>query len=214
MNAPVVVLPHDLLWGLPVQALADDAPHWVAEALSLGQPVVVRCALTAADQIAVGVRGQQREQRYATLIKRSDIQRQVQPEQLIHVESKGGRDWPALRVLRQVRPLMEDLGLVWGVSGSAGFELATGFAALHSGSDLDLILRTPRSFSRGQAFRLAASLAVLTEISGCRIDLQLQTPCGGVALREWAGPARQVLLKTSEGARLISDPWSLSEQTA
>lgn len=214
MNALVAVRPHDLLWGLPVYALADDAPSWVAEVLSLGHPVVVRRAVCAADQIAVGVRGQQREQRYATLIKCTDVQRQVQPEQLIHGENKGGRDWPALRALRQIRPLMEDLGLVWGISGSAGFELASGFAALHRDSDLDLILRTPQFFSREQAADLVRVLDAATVRTGCRIDLQLQTPRGGVALREWAGAARQVLLKTSEGACLLSDPWRLTEYAA
>jgi len=196
--------------GLSVDALADDAPDWVAEALSLGHPVVVRRAVTAADQVAVGIRGPHREQRYGALIKRADIQRQVRPEQLIHVPNKSGRDWPALRALAQIRPVMEALGLVWGVTGSAGFELASGFAALHGGSDLDLILRTPGVFSRAQAADLAASL----DISGCRIDLQLQTPSGGVALREWAGSARQVLLKAADGARLVSDPWRLAEQAA
>ncbi|MDB6144601.1 MAG: mdcG, partial [Pseudomonas sp.] len=148
MNAHVAVLPHDLLWGLPVHALAIDAPKWVAEAVSFGQPVVVRRALATADQIAVGVRGVQREQRYATMMDRPDIQRVVRPEQLTHVEHSGARCWPALRALGQVRPLMDALGLVWGVTGSAGFELATGFAALHKDSDLDLILRTPTFFSR------------------------------------------------------------------
>ena len=209
MNASFDVRPHDLLWGLPVP---DDAPLWVAEALQLGQPVVVRRAVTAADQVAVGVRGPLREQRYATLMQRVDIQRRVQPEQLIDRDHEG--DWSALRALRQVRPIMQDLGLVWGVSGSAGFELASSFAALHEGSDLDLILRTPAFFSRRQAFRLAASLSVLTELSGCRIDVQLQTPQGGVGLGEWARSSRQVLLKSAEGARLIADPWSLSEQAA
>lgn len=209
MNASVAVRPHDLLWGLPVHALADDAPDWVAEALSLGHPVVVRRALTAADEIAVGVRGVQREQRYATVMPRADIQRVVSPEQLTHVEN-GARCWPALRALQQIRPLMDAWGLVWGVTGSAGFELATGFDALHKGSDLDLILRTPDFFSRDQA----ASLVRQLEIGSCRIDLQLQTPGGGVGLREWAGSARQVLLKTDEGARLISDPWHLAEQAA
>lgn len=210
MNATVAVLPHDLLWGLPVRALADDAPDWVAEALSLGQPVVVRRALVASGQVAVGVRGVQRDQRYATSMPRADIQRVVRPEHLTHLESSGARCWPALRALQQIRPLMDALGLVWGVTGSAGFELATGFAALHKGSDLDLILRTPAFFSREQA----ASLARQLEVSGCRIDLQLQTPHGGVGLREWAGAARQVLLKTDEGARLISDPWQVAEHAA
>jgi len=210
MNAIVAVQPHDLLWGLPACALPADAPHWVAEALSLGQPVVVRRALVAPGHIAVGVRGQRREQRYATLMNHADIQRQVRPEQLINAVNESSRDWPALKALQHAHSVMEDLGRVWGVSGSAGFELASGCAALNADSDLDLILRTPRLFSRS----CAAQLVVQLEHAVCRIDVQLQTPHGGVALREWAGSGRQVLLKTEVGALLVGDPWLLAEHGA
>ncbi|WP_312444661.1 phosphoribosyl-dephospho-CoA transferase MdcG domain-containing protein, partial [Stutzerimonas kunmingensis] len=40
------------------------------------------------------------------------------------------------------------------------------------------------------------------------VDLQLETPLGGVALGEWAGGAARVLVKTAEGPRLMSDPWA------
>ena len=33
---------HDLLWGMTVDCLADDAPLWVREVLLRGDPVVVR----------------------------------------------------------------------------------------------------------------------------------------------------------------------------
>jgi hypothetical protein len=36
--------------------------------------------------------------------------------------------------------------------------------------------------------------------AACAVDLQLQTPFGAVALREWAGSSRRVLLKTASGA--------------
>jgi phosphoribosyl-dephospho-CoA transferase len=35
-----------------------------------------------------------------------------------------------------------------------------------------------------------------------------------VALREWAGAARQVLLKADDGARLVGNPWQLQERAA
>jgi phosphoribosyl-dephospho-CoA transferase len=210
MNGLGAVLPHDLLWGLPARALPDDAPHWAAEALSLGQPVVVRRALVAADQIAVGVRGPLREQRYATLMSRADIQRQVSPEQLIEVGCQRSLDWPALKALQQIRSVMDDLGLVWGISGSAGFELASRCAALHADSDLDLILRTPVLFDRARAAQLVKDLQRVA----CQIDVQLQTPGGGLALREWATSARSVLLKTDQAPRLIDDPWLLAKCAA
>ncbi|KAB0523459.1 phosphoribosyl-dephospho-CoA transferase, partial [Pseudomonas chlororaphis subsp. aureofaciens] len=57
------LLPHDLLWGLPPQQLPADAPAWAVTAMAAGQPVVVRRAVAAAGQVAVGVRGRLREQR-------------------------------------------------------------------------------------------------------------------------------------------------------
>lgn len=201
-------LAHDLLWGMTPAQLPADAPSWVIESLSAGQPVVVRRALSEANQIAVGVRGRLREQRYATSIAIEVIQRRVQPEALCHVSID--RDLPAVRALDHLRSLLDGCGWVWGVSGSAGFELASGFAALHERSDLDLILRTPQPLSRARA----QELVDLLDTAACRVDMQLQTPLGAVALREWARPARRVLLKNAHQACLVIDPWHSREQAA
>jgi phosphoribosyl-dephospho-CoA transferase len=202
------LLAHDLLWGMTPAQLPADAPSWVIESVSAGQPVVVRRALSEANQIAVGVRGRLREQRYATSMAIEAIQRRVQPEALCHVSI--GRDLPAVRALDQLRPLLDGCGWVWGVSGSAGFELASGFAALHERSDLDLILRTPQPLSRARAQELVNIL----DTAACLVDMQLQTPLGAVALREWARPARRVLLKNAHQACLVIDPWHSREQAA
>lgn len=202
-------LAHDLLWGLTPGQLPAGTPAWVVESIAAGQPVVVRRALTAPDQIAVGVRGRLREQRYAASMAVAAISRRVRPEDLCHVPST--RDLPALQALSRLRPLLDASGWAWGVSGSAGFELATGVEALHERSDLDLILRAPHVIDRLQAKELLAQL----DASVCAVDLQLQTPCGAVALREWAGSSRRVLLKDDVQARLVSDPWQPSlEQVA
>ncbi|RMV75757.1 Phosphoribosyl-dephospho-CoA transferase [Pseudomonas caricapapayae] len=195
--------PHDLLWGMPLSCLPDDAPAWAVEAVLAGHPVVVRRQAVTAGQVAVGLRGRGREQRYAANMSLADVYRQVSPEQLVDCPTGHIQDWPALRALRQVRPVMDALERVWGIGGSAGFELASGIAALNQDSDLDLILRTPEPLSR----RCAAELVEALETSVCRVDVQLQLDQGGVALREWARPTGRVLLKTSEGARLVVDPW-------
>ena len=202
------LLAHDLLWGMTPQQLPTDAPAWVIESISAGQPVVVRRALIAAGQVAVGVRGPLREQRFAALMQVSSLTRRVRPEELRHVQ--GQRDFPALRALAQLRSHLDGSGWVWGVSGSAGFELASGFAALHQGSDLDLVLRTPQPLARDQARELLA----LLDAAPCVVDMQLQTPLGGVALREWAGTSHRVLLKNTREALLVTDPWNPQEQAA
>lgn len=202
-------LAHDLLWGMTASQLPADAPGWAVESLDLGQPVVVRRALSSPGHVAVGVRGRSREQRYATSMPLVAVQRRVRPEELCRVESR--RDLPALIALAQLRPLLDASGWTWGVGGSAGFELATGVEALHESSDLDLILRTPHRLNRLQAKELLA----LLDASVCAVDMQLQTPCGAVALREWAGSSRRVLLKDDTQARLVNDPWQSSlEQVA
>ncbi|MEB2516562.1 malonate decarboxylase holo-ACP synthase [Pseudomonas sp. YuFO20] len=201
-------LAHDLLWGMTPQQLPVDAPAWVVESIGAGQPVVVRRALSTADRIAVGVRGRLREQRYGTSMAMAAISRRVSPEELCHVDSH--RDLPALEALAQLRPVLDACGWVWGVSGSAGFELASGFAALHEASDLDLILRTPHPLARDQARELVA----LLDATPCVVDMQLQTSFGAVALREWAGSSTRVLLKNATGARLVIDPWNPQEQAA
>jgi phosphoribosyl-dephospho-CoA transferase len=196
------VLPHDLLWGMPVSALPAGAPGWVIESVGAGHPAVVRRALAAPNKVAVGIRGLHREQRYAAVMCRSDIHRCVWPEQLTHVTGQGG--WPALQTLEKARPLLDAQGLVWGVTGSAGFELASGIDALHEHSDLDLIVRTPTPVSRAWAAKLLQNLLALPS----RIDVQLQTPLGGLALAEWASASPKVLLKADDGARLVTWPWS------
>lgn len=190
---------HDLLWGMTPAHLPADAPGWAVDAICAGHPVVVRRALAEAGQVAIGVRGRLREQRFAAVMPMAAVRRRVVPEALRAVIST--RDLPALQALQQVRPVLGQAS--WGVSGSAGFELASGIEALHAMSDLDLILRAPEPLDRNQARALLERL----DKAVCSVDLQLQTPFGAVALREWAGPSRRVLLKTASGAHLVLDPW-------
>ncbi|WCM51088.1 malonate decarboxylase holo-ACP synthase [Pseudomonas sp. WJP1] len=201
-------LAHDLLWGMTPRQLPVDAPAWAVESIGAGQPVVVRRAESAAGQVAVGVRGRLREQRYGTSMAIAAVTRRVSPEALCHVDSQ--RDWPALEALAQLRPALDACAWVWGVSGSAGFELASGFAALHEASDLDLILRTLQPLTRDQA----RELVTLLDTAPCVVDMQLQTSFGAVALREWAGSSPRVLLKKATGACLVIDPWNPQEQAA
>jgi phosphoribosyl-dephospho-CoA transferase len=200
--------PHDLLWGMSPTQLPSDAPVWVRQVLEIDQPVVVRRAMVASGQIAVGVRGASRDQRYATLMSVDAVRRRVRPEEL--TAGVYASELPALRALIQLRPVMNELGLDWGITGSVGYQLATGIPAAHANSDLDLLVRVPQSFSRPRARDLLQHL----DDGPCRVDLQLETPFGAIALREWAGDSTRVLLKCPTGARLVGNPWNQQEQVA
>ncbi|MCW3147711.1 malonate decarboxylase holo-ACP synthase [Stutzerimonas stutzeri] len=201
MYQPEHPRPHDLLWGMRPEQLPADAPAWALAVLAAGQPVVVRRAVVAPGRVAVGLRGATRDQRLAATLPLTAISRRLAPEDLRG--RQAGEDLPVFRVLAELRPLLDALGHRWGVTGSAGFQLASGLPAAHADSDLDLLLRAERPLPRSEA----RPLLQLLDGRACRVDLQLQTPLGGVALSEWAGGAARVLLKTAAGPRLVSDPW-------
>ena len=194
--------PHDLLWGMRPEQLPADAPAWAVAVLAAGQPVVVRRARVAVGLVAVGLRGAMRDQRLAALMPVEAISHRLVPEDLL--ARQASEDLPVFRVLAELRPLLDALGHAWGVTGSAGFQLATGLPTAHPDSDLDLLLRAERPLPRSEA----RPLLQLLEGRACRVDLQLETPLGGVALREWTGGAARVLVKTADGPRLVVDPWT------
>lgn len=194
--------PHDLLWGMTPGHLPGDAPVWAVRVLSAGLPVVVRRAPARNGLVAVGIRGSSRAERLAAWMPVSAISRELSPQALACMPPEPG-DEPVWQALAQIRPLLDRLGLDWGVTGSAAWQLATGQGVLHPDSDLDLLLRTPHCLDRARAARLLARLELLP----CRVDLQLETPAGAIALREWASGAPQVMLKACDGPRLVSDPW-------
>jgi phosphoribosyl-dephospho-CoA transferase len=202
------VRPHDLL------RLADGAgiryegpvPAWVPAALARAPWVVVRRAPTIAGLVPVGVRGRTRAERLATFLAPTATAARVTPEGL--AAARGWRHafrtrWPsAVRVLDAVDELFTFLGLAWGPTGSVGFELATGAAVAGPASDVDVVVRAPGPWSFARARELADDLARLP----VRVDTQLDTPSGAVALAEYARGGR-VLLRTPDGPKLVDDPW-------
>ena len=205
--------PHDLLWGLRPEQLPQEAAAWARAALGGHVPVVVRRAPAESGWVAVGIRGAAREQRYATWMRLSEIGRLVTPQAVARAgrwRSHAQPHWPALRALSLLAPRLDALGLAWGVTGSLGFELASGISAAHPDSALDLSLRAPRHLPRDWA----RTLCRLLDEAPVRIDLQLETPHGAVALREWASEAPRVLLKAQDGPLLVSDPWQAQQVAA
>ncbi len=200
--------PHDLL------RLADGAgihyegpvPAWVPASLARAPWVVVRRAPIMAGLVPIGVRGSTRPERLAAFLAPTAVAARVTPEDL--AAARGWRHafrarWPgAVRVLDAVDELFASLGLAWGPTGSVGFELATGVAVAGPASDLDVVVRAPEPWSLARARELADDLARLP----VRVDTQLDTPTGAVALAEYARGGR-VLLRTPDGPRLVHDPW-------
>jgi len=181
-------------------------PAWVAASLARAPWVVVRRTRTPNGLIPVGVRGRTRGERFAALLAMDAVAARVSPEDLAAARSwrqmPRGRQVGSLRILDAVDELFTSLGLVWGPTGSVGFELATGVAAASAASDLDVVVRAPEFWPLERAREVAEDLAPLP----ARVDAQLDTPAGAVTLAEYACGGR-VLVRTPDRPRLTRDPW-------
>jgi phosphoribosyl-dephospho-CoA transferase len=135
------------------------------------------------------------------------MQGQTKPEQI----SKK-RTWRStgqflsssiLSTLSEASELLENFGLIWGPTGSIGFELASGIATAVASSDVDILIRIPHRFPIAQAQFIRNSLTRMPVV----VDVQIETPLGAVALGEYARGSKTILLRTLEGPRLVADPW-------
>ncbi|MFX1674663.1 malonate decarboxylase holo-ACP synthase [Paraburkholderia sp. A2WS-5] len=206
--------PHDLL-RLARLAPVPDEPTWVPEAFARAPFAVVRRAQAAPGFVAAGLRGGTRAERFGTWVNAEDIESSVSPESLLAIAPSPERvalaAFVALASLREAPGPLRDF--VWGPTGSAGFELATQVHTPTESSDLDLLIRMPRRSNAATIAALAATLARAAQHAGTRVDAQLETPAGGVALAElaqWTSGKARVLARASDGARLVADPWQTS----
>jgi phosphoribosyl-dephospho-CoA transferase len=203
-------LPHDLVELARIDAVTagPDTPGWVVESLSRAPFAVVRRARSRDGLVPIGVRGAARHQRFAAWLSPSQIKRRIGPEDLARDETwrttPRAASLPHFALLDRVAATMRALALTWGPAGSAGYELASGIPALTPASDIDLVVRVARTLSR----EIARSLLVETASLPIRIDVQIETPHGAVALAEYAAGSAPIVLRTLDGPRLVADPWT------
>jgi phosphoribosyl-dephospho-CoA transferase len=189
--------PHDLIQVGQVEYLVCEGPMpaWAVASIRQTPWVVVRRAQERAGWTAVGIRGEGRGQRCAAWLPLDRIQQIVTPYMLANSvgDLPAYIPMPVISTLRSIAPLLS--GYRWGPTGSLGFQLASGRPVLHAESDLDLLISTAVHMSHSTADVLLRCL----EMKACaRIDVQLDTPVGGVSLREYCRGGR-VLVKTTTG---------------
>ncbi|TDV26774.1 phosphoribosyl-dephospho-CoA transferase [Paraburkholderia caballeronis] len=186
-----------------------DTPDWLHEAFARAPFAVVRRERAASGFVAVGFRGATRAQRFGTWVAADAIEAAWSPEDLVAVEALDGRialpAFAALAKLRDTRSALHEFA--WGPTGSAGFELAARVHAATGSSDLDLLIRMPQRCETATLRALADTLTQTSSLVQTRIDAQLETPSGGVALAELAAGKPRVLARAADGARLVADPW-------
>src|SRR5437879_146620 len=136
MNASDFPRPHDLLWIRGRDDLISEAalPAWASNDWLARAPVVVRREWTREHALVpVGLRGRTRGERHAAYLHADRVQRRVTPETLARRESWTScsefADLPCMRALASLAGELDARQLVWGVTGSVGFSLASGILA-------------------------------------------------------------------------------------
>lgn len=185
----------------------DQAPEWLGDALSQAPWVVVRRAPFEGEYVPVGVRGQNRNERFAAFIHSSSIAGRVSPENLSSRQAwkigLGRQELPAMRALFHMHETLWGHGLRWGPVGSVGFELTTGIPVTHRTSDLDLVVRVSNFLISSE---ITEKLLAILQRSGVRVDLLLETEEGAISFLEFAGGESNLLLRSINGPRLIPHP--------
>ena len=193
---------HDLLWGMPAEQIPAAAPNWVHARVAAGVPVVVRRDQQHMDQVAVGVRGLKKSERYATWLSKNAITRIVKPEQIRTLTRCSS---PVHQTLNAVAQLLHEKN--WGITGSYAFQEVTGEQTVTSNSDLDLVLRQPTALTLAEGKHLYAQIKLLP----VTVDLQIDTGRGGFSLADWVTSTGSVLLKTNQGPLLLANPWLMED---
>jgi phosphoribosyl-dephospho-CoA transferase len=169
--------------------------------------VVVRRGRISDGLIPVGVRGTQRHERWAGFTRSSEVMETRRPDQLrLLLGEDSRRALQAFRTLSYLESRLVGLDMFWGPGGSAGYELASGIPTVRADSDLDFILFAPKKLEITEAQDLWRMISVAPG----KVDALVETPFCGFSLEEFVTTSpRKILLRTSDGRILGSDPWNL-----
>jgi phosphoribosyl-dephospho-CoA transferase len=170
--------------------------------------VVVRRGRISDGLIPVGVRGAQRHERCAGFTRSSEVFEIRRPDQLRLMLAEDSRQaLQAFRTLSYLESHLVGLDMSWGPGGSVGYELASGIPAVRGESDLDFILFALTKIGITEARDL---WRMISSAPG-RVDALVETPFCGFSLEEFVTTSpREILLRSSDGRILGSNPWNLS----
>ncbi|MGM1035060.1 MAG: malonate decarboxylase holo-ACP synthase [Bacillota bacterium] len=190
--------PHDLLRIKGAEELISHTPipNWVERSLAISPFVVIRRSPAAKGQVAVGVRGTERNKRFAAFLPIDSILSRVSPEQLAQEKGWQNHSKKIFHCLDWISDLLDVASLTWGPTGSVGFELATGQEAVTEKSDIDIVIRISEEFTITYAQKIENGLKKLP----FRIDVQLETKEGAFSLSEYVNSeGKKVLFRTMDG---------------
>ena len=206
--------PHYLLAVDPKQLIEAvckhwSVPEWVEEQVRTTPFVVVRGGLAMGQEIPIGIRGKERNQRWAASCHPKLVKSIITPSQLLTrpISTSRANATPAFRTLDRLKERWMDLDHPWGPGGSIGFELATGSHVVKPESDLDIVIYAERRITADEAKSLCACAKDLP----ATVDIRVETPVFGFSLWEFAreSPAA-ILMRAPNEVMLGTNPWAMN----
>jgi phosphoribosyl-dephospho-CoA transferase len=188
-------------------ALHAAVPGWATDVLQRVPFLVVRRGLGSEQTIPVGVRGTERNQRWAAECSPALVKSITTPPQLLKrsVPMFRADSVPAFASLALLKDRWTGFDRPWGPGGSVGFELATSSHVARPESDLDIVIYAGEPITTDAA----KSLCALASGLPAAVDIRVETRTCGFSLKEYATQGlAPILLRTPHGVKLASVPWS------
>lgn len=205
-----LVYPHDLLTITLEKDELLSFPKWAQLKLTEFQTVIVtRQKPLSKDGVVVGVRGNQRNQRFAFEVDKQRIQKRVTPYEALEQFKfnqlpESRKDFPVFQALRNIQD-KQLLSSNFGITGSAGYEIVTGDMMVKETSDLDLVLKVAHQISLNELKKLWENVNQFS----VHADVQLVNADRGFSLEEFVQQnGRSVLIKSGSGPFISNDPWN------
>lgn len=204
-----LVYPHDLLTIALEKDELSSFPEWSQLKLTEFQTVIVtRQKPLSKDGVVVGVRGNQRNQRFAFEVNKQRIQKRVTPYEVLgnftfDCLPESRQALPVFRALRSIQA-EQFLSADFGITGSAGYEIVTSDMMVKETSDLDLVLKVDHQILFDELKTLWKNVNQFS----VHADVQLVNADRGFSLEEFVQQnGKQVLIKAGTGPFISNDPW-------
>lgn len=169
---------HDIVQFATINDIQNhmNPPIWIKNAPAAQNFAVVRRMPIMNKTIPIGLRGETREERYGAFIHESNIIQVISPTSLVNRIDKQN-DQSYFSTLNTIREEFEKYKLIWGPTGSIGFEIATSIGVTTPNSDIDICLYLDQINSE-----LLVKVGNFLEGLNRRIDVQVEIPFVGAFL--------------------------------
>lgn len=192
---------HDVIRIEGIESILSEnlLPHWAELAIEKNPYVIVRRSHGVNGMIPVGIRGEERSQRFAAFVPEDKVESVIQPEQFVNSELWKEMDGEIYKKIYYIKNVLEKECVQWGIIGSLSYEMLTKIPCVTKDSDVDLIVRYDSSLTHDRCSRIMAELERLD----VKVDVQVEWGGKAFSMAEYVCHRQEaILFKTKVGPAL------------